>query len=427
MSTAASEASSRGNSEADSTHPPSPKRISGDAWLLCFSAFFADLGYQGVAALYPLYIIFVLREPVYWYGIITAIAFGTGSFFAYVGGLAGDRFDKKYVAIAGNTFVSLMAFSGLAHALWVSALLFILGWWARYCRSPVKRALLVHVTPKEHRGFVFGVHHALDIGGGILSALLTLLLLALHTPIGTIILYAIAPLALSTAVLFFVRRTTLYEEESPLPERGGDGGSPQQADRTLFVFLLVASTLYGFSFYNLGFPILTATGGSATTGGYELGVLAFVVYLAVSAVSGYVLGAMKLSPLRSLWLAGYLPSALGSGLIALSVVLNLNELAFYLCVAVLGLGMGAVETFEPTLVSSLVASTSLSKGMGFLSVSRSIGQFLSNLVMGMLYSLSRSAPYFYAFASALLATLVLGVAEFRYVGRRRIGAPEIKQ
>jgi hypothetical protein len=30
------------------------KRLTGDALLLCFSAFFADLGYQGVTALFPL-------------------------------------------------------------------------------------------------------------------------------------------------------------------------------------------------------------------------------------------------------------------------------------------------------------------------------------------------------------------------------------
>ncbi|MGH7083268.1 MAG: hypothetical protein ACREFV_12445, partial [Acetobacteraceae bacterium] len=128
----------------------------------------------------------------------------------------------------------------------------------------------------------------------------------------------------------------------------------------------------------------------------------------------YVLAVRRSSALRSLWLLGYLPSAIGSGLIGLSVLLHMNELGFYLFVALLGVGMGAVETFEPTLVSSLVGSTTLSRGMGYLSVSRSIGQFLSNLIMGVLFSFSQSIPYFYAFASALLATAVLGVANARY-------------
>jgi MFS family permease len=390
--------------------PAGVKRLPRDALLLCFSAFFADLGYQGVAALFPLWVVFELHKDVYWYGLITAVAFGVGSFFAYLGGRAGDRFDKKHVAIAGNTFIPLMAFAGMTHVLWLSGLLFVLGWWARYFRTPARRALLVHVTPEDARSQAFGALHALDIAGGMLSALLAVLLLGLHVPIGTILLLAVAPLVISTVLLFFVRRTTLYTAATPL-EEVPQAARAAQADRRLFIVMLVATTFYGFSFYNLGFPILTATRGQATTGGYELGVLTYVIYLAVSAVSGYVLAILRNRPLRSLWMLGYLPSAVASGLIGLSVALHMPEVAFYLFVVVLGLGMGAVETFEPTLTSSLVGASGLSGGMGLLSVSRSIGQFLSNLVMGLLFLVSQSVPYFYAFAAAAVATIILASAD----------------
>ncbi|MBW4051836.1 MAG: MFS transporter [Proteobacteria bacterium] len=392
------------------------KRLPHDAYLLCFSAFFADLGYQGVAALFPLYLVFQLHAPVYVYGIVTAIAFGGGSLVSYIGGLAGDRFDRKIIAIAGNSFIPLMAFAGLAHDLWSSAAFFILGWWARYFRTPARRALLVNVTPPEDRSMAFGVLHALDIGGGMLSAFLALLFLWLHAAVGTIILYAILPLVVSTGLLFFVKGAELHPGQTPRNEAGAGG----PGERPLLVALLVSATLYGFSFYNLGFPILTATGGHATTAAYQSGVLAFMTYLGISAVSGYALGAGRLSAARSLWLLGYLPSALGSALIGVSELLHLNAAAFYLSVAVLGVGMGGVETFEPTLVSSVVGHTKLSRGMGFLTVSRSIGQFLSNLIMGALFSMSSSVPYFYAAGSALLATLVFGgVASGRYKARRR--------
>lgn len=380
------------------------KRLKRDAYLLCFSAFFADLGYQGVAALFPLYVVFRIHAPVYVYGIVTAIAFGGGSLVSYIGGLAGDRFDRKIIAIAGNALIPLMALSGITHHLWPSATFFILGWWARYFRTPARRALLVNVTPPEERSLAFGFLHALDIGGGMLSALLVLLFLWRQVAVGTIILFAILPLVVSTVLLFFVQRTELYPAATPRPvASGADPG-----ERALLIALLVSATLYGFSFYNLGFPILTATGGQATTGAYESGVLAFVTYLGVSAVSGYVLGAGRRSAARSLWLLGYLPSALGSGLIGVSELLHLQAAAFYLSVAVLGMGMGGVETFEPTLVSSVVGQSRLSRGMGFLTVSRSIGQFLSNLIMGVLFSMSRSVPYFYAAGSALLAAVIFG-------------------
>jgi MFS family permease len=396
------------------------KRLSRDAYLLCFSAFFADLGYQGVAALFPLDIVLRLHAPVFAYGLVTAIAFGGGSFVSYLGGRAGDRFDRKHIAIAGNTFIPLMAFSGIAQSLWPAATLFILGWWARYFRTPARRALLVNVTAPQQRGLAFGFLHALDIGGGMLSAAAVLGCLSLRVPIGKIMLLAIAPLVVSTGLLLFVKRVQLHHAETPRPAAGGrDPGS-----RALLIALLVSATLYGFSFYNLGFPILTATAGRSTTVGYESGVLAFLIYLALSAVSGYVFGAGRSSMVRSLWLWGYLPSALGSGLIGVSELLHLPSAAFYLSVAILGIGMGGVETFEPTLVSSVVGHARLGRGMGFLTVSRSMGQFLSNLIMGFLFSVSPSAPYLYACASALLAALVFGsVASGRLGGGRDGSGP----
>jgi MFS family permease len=391
------------------------RRLPRDAWLLCFSAFFADLGYQGVAALFPLYLVLQLHAPVYGYGIVTAIAFGGGSLVAYLGGLAGDRIDRKRIAIAGNALIPLMALAGSTHALGSAAVFFVLGWWARYFRTPARRALLVNVTPPQERSMAFGVLHALDIGGGMLSALLALLFLWRGAAVGTVMLYAILPLAVSTALLFFVRRTTLHPAPTPGPVAGaGDPGG-----RAVLIALLVSAALYGFSFYNLGFPILTATGGHATRAAYESGVLAFLTYLGISAVSGYLMGAGRSCAARSLWLCGYLPSALGSACIGLTELLHLQAAAFYLSVAVLGLGMGGVETFEPTLVSAVVGQTRLSRGMGFLTAARSVGQFGSNLIMGFLFSMSRSLPYFYAAGSALLAALVFGGVASGRISRRR--------
>ncbi len=391
------------------------RSLPADAWLLCFSAFSADLGYQGVTALFPLYLVFQLHASLYVYGLVTAIAFGGGAFVAYLGGLASDRFDRKRVALSGNALIPLMALAGLAHSLELSALLYVLGWWARYFRSPPRRALLVNATPPHERRRAFGTLHALDIGGGMLSALIALGALWVKVPVGTVMVWAVVPLVVSTLLLLLVRRREVYEQPTPAV-------SPTQTralPRTVLLALLVSATLYGFSFYNLGFPIVTATRAHAAAA-YEWGVLAYVIYLGISALSGYTLGSRRGSSARALWLLGYLPSALGSGLIGLSVLLHMQALAIYLAVAVLGLGMGAVETFEPTLVSSLVSNTRLGRGMGFLSVSRAIGQFLSNLIMGALFVFGQAVPYFYAFVSALLAALVFGGVELGV--RRRFRA-----
>jgi hypothetical protein len=61
--------------------------------LLRFPAFFADLGYRGVTASFTFYNVPYASTR---YGIITAIALSVG-----------DRFDRKYGAIAGNSFTGM--------------------------------------------------------------------------------------------------------------------------------------------------------------------------------------------------------------------------------------------------------------------------------------------------------------------------------
>lgn len=386
------------------------KWLSRDVLLISFSAFFADLGYQGVTALFPLFLVIELRQPVYLYGLITALSFGAGSLFAYLGGQAGDKYDRKKISILGNIFIPAMAFCGLTHNILLSALLFILGWWARYFRTPARRALLVDVSPHKFRARVFGFLHMLDIAGGMLSAFTALFFVWLGIPIGTIILFSLLPLLFSSLLLFFIKRDKLYTDEDTEDSLREEElrMRTEKMNKAIFTAMLVAATFYGFSFYNLGFPILTAAySGVHLTAGFELGILTYAIYLGFSAFSGYLLSAVKMKPLRTLWSLGYFPSALASLLIGLTVLFHLQNIAFYLFVAILGAGMGAVETFEPTLTSTLIASPALSSGMGWLSVSRSIGQFLSNLIMGILFSFSQSIAYFYAFLASFIATLIL--------------------
>lgn len=190
-----------------------------DAFLLSLSAFFADLGYQAVMALFPLFLVIQLHQSVFVYGIVTGISFGIGSFFAYLGGKAGDRFNKKRIVIIGNLFIPLMSLAGLYVNVWSAGILFILGWWARYFRTPARRALLVEVSPPEHRSKIFGFMHAMDIGGGMLAVLYALLFLFLKVPINRILFLTAIPLLISTSVLFFVTQEKKYATASSIKDQ----------------------------------------------------------------------------------------------------------------------------------------------------------------------------------------------------------------
>ena len=86
---------------------------------------------------------------------------------------------------------------------------------------------------------------------------------------------------------------------------------------------------------------------------------------------------------------------------------------YYLGAAGLGFATGSVETFEPVLISTLVKTSKLSSGLGWLSSTRALGLFVSNIVMGVLFVFSEFDSYLYAALTALVAGSILALVEIK--------------
>ncbi len=379
--------------------------INRNALLLNLSAFFADMGYQAVIAAFPILIVVVFHAPVYVLGIAYAITFGIGSIFGYIGGVLGDRIGRKKVAIFGNLLIPILSFTGMAANYIESMSLFFGGWWARDMRTPPRRAMLSESTTKNTRGRAFGLLHTFDIGGGVIAVGYLILLLSLKWQLQRILLITAIPLAVSTVCLLFV--TVGKRRKSAQANSGGTNTSNERIriNRRAMTGVLIATALFGFSFYNLGFPILTIAQSSNSI----YGIASYLVYLAFSAVSGYIIGTMarRLNLVKGLSLLGYALAALGSLLIGLSYLMHLHILFSYVAVAMLGIALGVIETFEPTILSLISPKQDTSKTLGYLTSSRSIGLFLGNVVMGLLYVVNPFYSYLYAFAVALAAAAIM--------------------
>ena len=382
-----------------------------DALLISLSAFFADMGYQAVTAVFPLLIVIDMGQPAYVYGLLLALSYGIGSFFSLVGGRLGDRHGKKGVALIGNLLIPLMSVSVLFPNVVVMGALFIFGWWARYFRTPARRAWLVEVSDPAHRSKVFGFLHALDVGGGMIAVVYSIILVLMGTPLDEIVLVTAIPLLVSSLALMMAgtRAHGKYVAGAQESERVDE--RQEETNRFVFRWLLVSATLFGFSFYALGFPIVTV---AESQGSAVLGILTFGIYLGVSAFAGYLLGSVRgRRPFRTLWSLGYLVAAASSVIIGVSYALDYGLGFYYLGAAGLGFAIGSVETFEPVLTSNLVRSGRLSSGMGWLSSSRAVGLFTSNIVMGAIFTFSQFGSYLYAAGTAFVAALILLAVELK--------------
>ena len=378
-----------------------------DVLLVSFSAFFADLGYQAALALFPIFLVTTLSAPVSYFGYANAFAFGIGAFFGYLGGIMSDRFNDKYVAILGNALIPLLSLMGLVSSVTVAVLLFAGGWWARNFRTPSRRNMLVSASTESDRGKAFGFLHMLDIGGGMLSVVMLLTLIYIGISYRNILLFTIIPLAISTILLFFTSET----KRGDLKAKLNKARNSKRISSSTYKGIIMATALYGFSSFSLGFPILTI----AQKSGSFLGIGSYGVYLGVSSLVGYYRGSRKLNQVKALGILGYILSGLGSFVLALAYLTNQSVIVMYSAVAIMGFALGVIETLEPTLISFIKDIKNLGKGMGSLTASRSFGIFFANVIMGILYVISPFYSYSYAAIVSIIAGLIVLYSGSRFV------------
>ncbi len=381
--------------------------ISRDTLLIALSAFFADMGYQAILAGFPVLLVLLFGAPAYILGIVYAITYGGGAVFGYVGGRLGDSLGRKKIAVLGNILILLLPGIGLVVREFQAVALYVTGWWSRELRTPPRRAMLFEAAKKQNSRRAFGMLHALDIGGGAIAVSYLAVLLYLKLSLQDIFLLTALPLVVSTICLLFVkvgrnRFARALEQKRPLVQRAG---------RSTLSGVLIATAMFGFSSYSLGFPILTIAQEAHSS---ILGILSYAVYLALSAATGYVIGvkASRMNMVKGLSFLGYLLAALASLLMGMAYAFGLGTAVSYIAVALLGIALGSIETFEPTIIALISSARETSSKMGYLTASRSIGLFTANISMGLLYMLSPAYSYFYAFVVSLAASAVL-----LYMGR----------
>ncbi len=402
------------------------KWLNSNVLFISLSAFFADLGYQAVLVIFPIFLVLDLHSSVIYFGIASAISYGIGAFFGYFGGRAGDKFGHKKIAIIGNLLIPLLSFTGFSLYPAEAVAFFSTGWWARNFRSPSRRVLLSRSVLKEFYGKAYGFLHALDQGGGFFAGIYALILFTYHVPLKYILLTTIGPLLISTLFLTLISKKKLINN----PDNSANGNinnNPKKnaaintdnnnnannsaglnkknsdLNENLFKRILIATSLYGFSSFSFGFPILTIAESSKND---ALGILSYVLFFICTALTGLIAGKTIAKTINKLGF-GYFLTFAGSLGMALIFTFSLNPLLYYICVAILGISLGIIETIEPTAISLIVKNETIGRGMGSLTAARSLGLFGGNVLMGLLYYVGANYSYLYAAILSLIASLII--------------------
>jgi len=220
------------------------------------------------------------------------------------------------------------------------------------------------------------------------------LVIFLHIPFSLLFLVTIVPILISSLCLALVHYKGLPARKqssklnsanaklaSSIAKRGSIAGGVSGSANAQFVSgssdrsyyaVLIATALFGLSFYSFSFPVLTVAQQSNSV----LGASSYFVFLIFSALFGYILGSRIKDMLSGLALLGYMLAGIGSLVLGFAFTLHANVLVSYFAIALMGIGAGAIETFEPAIISMLRKKNASGSGMGMLSSSREHRPFL---------------------------------------------------
>jgi MFS family permease len=350
------------------------------------TSLFSDWSHETATAILPAFLASIGTGPA-WLGIIEGIADGLSSFTKLAAGHYTDRLKhRKPLAVFGYlvTALSTASFAFATHAYHV-----LIGrtvaWFGRGVRSPVRKALLAADVSPDAYGRAFGLERLMDTVGAIAGPLTALWLLEKtgHN-YHKVFLWTLVPGLIAVVSIWLLVR----ERPMALKPRGsfltGFRGLPVPFRR-----FLLGVGVFGAGDFSHSLLILYASRMLAP--GYGLAraasaaVVLYTVHNVFYAGSAYASGWLSDHvPRRKIVLAGGYTLA---GITAILLCSGTHSLWLLVVIFILaGVYIGAEEALEDSVAAELVPKEQHGMAFGTLAAVNAVGDFLSSLLVGFLWS-----------------------------------------
>jgi len=279
------------------------------------------------------------------------------------------------------------------------------GWIGWSIRSPVRDALLTESTTPETISRAFAFHRTLDTLGAILGPLTAALLVA-HVSLRTIFVVSLIPgLCAVLAIVFLVKEQPLQKNDS------APWASIKALPRDFRKFLLPVG-LFGISNFAPTLLILRAQDllipslGTVAAAAFAIGLYTFsnIVYALVAYPIGALADRLSKRVILSIGFALF-------GLLCLGfLIADGQKWILVVLFALSGIYTAIIESSQPALASTLMHEDQHGTGFGLMSAVDGLGDFLSSITMGVLWTLvSPNAGFAAAGILALVSAAMLGI------------------
>jgi MFS family permease len=398
--------------KAPSSSSPSKRWLTRGVLGLGLGSLFSDWGHEAATAVLPAFLASLGAPPVA-LGIIEGVSDGIASFAKLGGGWIADRPNlRKPAGVIGYLIIGLSTFAYALANSW-PAILFTrgLGWVGR-ASSPSRSALLADsVAPGQH-GRAFGFERTLDTVGAVLGPLCATALLGVLS-LRSILRWTLLPGLVAAIAFAFLVPAGRTDETRRAPSFISSFGQLPKS----FWHYLAGVFAHGIGDFAPTLLILRAgqilTPRFGFTRASAIAVGLFTFYNFIDAVSTYPAGALadRISK-RGILAVGYLFAvAAFAGFIFEPPTIPMLAVLFGLA----GIHDAIQQSVEKSLAAELLPGNIRGSGFGVLAAVNGIGDLVSSVVVGVLWSsVSANAGFIYAgfftFVGAVLIYFYTGAA-----------------
>jgi MFS family permease len=343
---------------------------------------FADMTYEGARSITGPYLA-VLGAS----GTIVGIVAGFGELVGYglrlVSGYISDRTGRYWTITLVGYVVNMLAVPLLALAgSWeTAAFLMIAERVGKAIRIPPRDAMLSHAAQSMGRGWVFGLHEALDQIGAVLGPLIVSAVLYFKGGYRTGFAVLLVPALLALSVLVAAR--LLYprpkDMEAILPELETQRGYPRR-----FWLYIVAASLIGAGYVD--FPLIAFHFDKASVLSDDIIPILYAVAMGVDALAALALGSLFDRKGVPVPIVATVLAAFFAPLVFLA-----GGYLMFIGMALWGLGMGAQESIMRAVVAEMIPVSRRASAYGIFNAAFGLFWFLGSLLMGILYDFSLPA------------------------------------
>ena len=364
---------------------PSPRWLNSTVLGIGLASLLSDWSHEAATTILPAFLA-SMGVAAAWLGFIEGTADGLSSLAKLGSGHWTDRLARRKPVMAAAYTVTALATAsfGLASSAWLVLFSRCAAWLGRGVRTPVRKAMLAAAVTRETYGRAFGFERMMDTCGAIVGPLSAYFLLrAFAHDYARVFFWTLVPgLGAVAAVAWLVK-----ERERPRVKGVSFGEGLRGLPGRYRQFLLAAG-LFGAGdcaptlLILLAMQELTPAYGAAKAA--SAAVALYVLHNTLYAVFAFIAG----------WLADFFPKTILLGLsyglaavMALLIVALPSGLGTLVAVFVLGgIHVAMNETLEDSLCAELVEESRHGMAFGVLATVNGVGDFISSVAVGALWS-----------------------------------------